>query len=136
MARAARLANIHDRVLELPYGYDTVIGEDARLYGGEAQRVALARPLPADTPVVLLDEVTSTLNPFGEAAVHVGTERLMTGRTVVMVSHRMRTVRRADRIVFLDAGRVVEEGGHEELPRRGGRYAELWNLSLIPAAEA
>lgn len=82
---------------------------------------------------MLLDEVTSALDPVNEAAVHQGIEHLMAGRTVVMVAHRMRTVRRADRIVFLDRGRIVEEGGHDALLRRGGRYAGFWNVSLAPA---
>ncbi|SFI68505.1 ATP-binding cassette, subfamily B [Streptosporangium canum] len=79
-------------------------------------------------------EVTSALDPVNEAAVHEGIERLMAGRTVVMVAHRMRTVRRADRIVFLDGGRIVEEGSHDELLRHGGRYADFWNISMTPAA--
>ncbi|QIJ61190.1 ABC transporter ATP-binding protein [Streptomyces sp. JB150] len=133
-AAAARLDEVVER---LPDGWATRVGEGgARLSGGERQRVSIARALLKDAPVVLLDEVTSALDPVGEAAVHAGIERLMAGRTVVMVAHRMRTVRHADRIVFLDAGRVVEEGGHEELLRRGGRYAEFWHLSLAPAAEA
>jgi len=103
------------------------------LSGGERQRVSIARALLKDAPVVLLDEVTSALDPVNEAAVHEGIERLMAGRTVVMVAHRMRTVRRADRIVFLDGGRIVEEGGHDELLHRGGRYADFWNVSLAPA---
>ncbi|MGW2221721.1 hypothetical protein ACWCSD_42625 [Nonomuraea sp. NPDC001684] len=78
---------------------------------------------------MLLDEVTSALDPVNEAAVHEGVERLMAGRTVVMVAHRMRTVRRADRVVFLDGGRIVEAGGHDELLRRGGRYAGFWHVS-------
>lgn len=83
---------------------------------------------------MLLDEVTSALDPVNEAAVHDGVERLMAGRTVVMVAHRMRTVRRADRVVFLDGGRIVEEGGHDELLRRGGHYADFWDISMAPAA--
>jgi ATP-binding cassette subfamily B protein IrtB len=79
---------------------------------------------------VLLDEVTSALDPVNEAAVHQGIERLMAGCTVVMVAHRLRTVRRADRVVFLDGGRIVEEGSHDELLRRGGRYADFWGKLL------
>ncbi|MGW0203080.1 ATP-binding cassette domain-containing protein [Nonomuraea sp. NPDC003201] len=88
------------------------------LSGGERQRVSIARALLKNAPIVLLDEVTSALDPVNETAVHEGVERLMAGRTVVMVAHRLRTVRRADRIVFLDGGRIVEEGGHDELLRR------------------
>ncbi|MFI7469723.1 ATP-binding cassette domain-containing protein [Nonomuraea sp. NPDC049646] len=109
-----------------------VVGEGgALLSGGERQRVSIARALLKDAPVVLLDEVTSALDPVNEAAVQEGVERLMAGRTVVMVAHRLRTVRRADRVVFLDGGRIVEAGGHDELLRRGGRYAGFWN---VPAA--
>ncbi|MFC4948403.1 ABC transporter ATP-binding protein [Pseudonocardia sp. GCM10023141] len=130
--RAAVAAARLDEVIELlPGGAATNVGEwGALLSGGERQRVSIARALLKDAPVVLLDEVTSALDPVNEAAVHDGIERLMAGRTVVMVAHRMRTVRRADRVVFLDGGRIVEEGSHDELLARGGRYAEFWSLSL------
>jgi ATP-binding cassette subfamily B protein len=132
--RAAATAARLDEVIErLPRGWETNVGEGgALLSGGERQRVSIARALLKDAPIVLLDEVTSALDPVNEAAVHEGIERLMAGRTVVMVAHRMRTVRRADRIAFLDGGRIVEEGGHDELLRRGGRYAEFWEISLAP----
>lgn len=131
-ATAARLDEVVER---LPGGWGANVGEGgALLSGGERQRVSIARALLKDAPIVLLDEVTSALDPVNEAAVHAGIERLMAGRTVVMVAHRMRTVRRADRIAFLDGGRIVEEGTHDELLERGGRYAEFWDLSLAPAA--
>ncbi|WP_129843000.1 ABC transporter ATP-binding protein [Streptomyces sp. RFCAC02] len=134
--RAAVAAARLDEVIErLPGGFAARVGEGgARLSGGERQRVAIARALLKDAPVVLLDEVTSALDPVNEAAVHEGVERLMAGRTVVTVAHRMRTVRDADRVVFLD-GRIVEEGTHDELLRRGGRYAAYWNLSAAPAGD-
>ncbi|MGP3987702.1 ABC transporter ATP-binding protein [Streptomyces sp. 3N207] len=134
--RAAVTAARLDEVLErLPGGWATHVGEGgALLSGGERQRVSIARALLKNAPVVLLDEVTSALDPMNEAAVHQGIERLMAGRTVVMVAHRLRTVQRADHIAFLDGGRIVEEGSHDELLRRGGRYADYWNISLIPAA--
>jgi ATP-binding cassette subfamily B protein len=128
-ATAARLDEVIDR---LPGGWTTTVGEGgARLSGGERQRVSIARALLKDAPIVLLDEVTSALDPLNEAAVHEGIEQLMMGRTVVMVAHRMRTVQRADRVVFLDEGRIVEEGSHDELLQRGGQYASFWNLSTI-----
>lgn len=128
--QAAAAARLDEVVERLPGGWATNVGEGgARLSGGERQRVSIARALLKDAPIVLLDEVTSALDPVNEAAVHDGVERLMAGRTVVMVAHRMRTVRRADRVVFLDGGRIVEEGSHEELLRLGGRYADFWHLS-------
>ncbi|WP_329097274.1 ABC transporter ATP-binding protein [Streptomyces sp. NBC_01439] len=131
-AGAARLDEVIER---LPGGWATHVGEGGtRLSGGERQRVSIARALLKDAPVVLLDEVTSALDPVNEAAVHEGIERLMAGRTVVMVAHRMRTVRRADRVIFVAGGRIVEEGSHDALLRRGGRYAAFWKASLAPAA--
>lgn len=134
--RAAMTAARLDEVIaRLPGGAATNVGEGgALLSGGERQRVSIARALLKNAPIVLLDEVTSALDPVNEAAVHDGVERLMAGRTVVMVAHRMRTVRRADRVVFLDGGRIVEEGGHDELLGRGGRYAGFWEISMAPAA--
>ncbi|WP_326823693.1 ABC transporter ATP-binding protein [Streptosporangium sp. NBC_01756] len=134
--RAAAAAARLDEVIErLPGGWAANVGEGgALLSGGERQRVSIARALLKNAPIVLLDEVTSALDPVNEAAVHEGIERLMAGRTVVMVAHRMRTVQRADRIVFLDGGRIVEEGSHDELLDHGGRYAGFWNLSMAPAA--
>ncbi|QIS05549.1 ATP-binding cassette domain-containing protein [Nocardia brasiliensis] len=133
-ARAARLDEVVER---LPEGWTTPVGEGgALLSGGERQRVSIARALLKDAPIVLLDEVSSALDPMNEAAVHEGIERLLTGRTVVLVAHRLRTVRRADQIVFVDGGRIVERGTHDELLRRGGRYAEFWNLALTPAGGA
>ncbi|MGP3979071.1 ABC transporter ATP-binding protein [Streptomyces sp. 8N114] len=132
---AATVARLDEVIERLPGGWAMHVGEGgALLSGGERQRVSIARALLKNAPVVLLDEVTSALDPVNEAAVHEGIERLMAGRTVVMVAHRLRTVQRADRIAFLDGGRIVEEGSHDELLRRGGRYADYWNISLIPAA--
>ncbi|ACZ87377.1 ABC transporter ATP-binding protein [Streptosporangium roseum] len=133
--RAAATAARLDEVIErLPGGWAANVGEGGTLLsGGERQRVSIARALLKNAPIVLLDEVTSALDPVNEAAVHEGIERLMAGRTVVMVAHRMRTVQRADRIAFLDGGRIVEEGSHHELLRHGGRYADFWNASLTPA---
>jgi ATP-binding cassette subfamily B protein IrtB len=130
-AAAARLDEVVER---LPGGWGTNVGEGgALLSGGERQRVSIARALLKDAPVVLLDEVTSALDPVNEAAVHEGIERLMRGRTVVMVAHRLRTVQRADRVVFLEHGRIAEEGTHDELLSRGGRYADYWEIVTAPS---
>ncbi|HLL36928.1 MAG TPA: ABC transporter ATP-binding protein [Streptomyces sp.] len=126
VARAARLANIHDRVLELPYGYDTVIGEDARLSGGEAQRVALARALLADTPVLVLDEATSFADPHTERAVRRALETLRGSRTVLVIAHRLETVVGADAVAVLEDGVVVEHGRPADLLDAGGAFAALW----------
>ncbi|WP_280234401.1 ABC transporter ATP-binding protein [Nocardia cyriacigeorgica] len=129
--RAAATAAGLDEVIErLPGGWSADVGEGgALLSGGERQRVSIARALLKNAPIVLLDEVTSALDPVNEAAVHRGIERLMAGRTVLMVAHRMHTVQTADRVVFLDGGRIVEEGAHDDLLNRGGRYAEFWNIA-------
>ncbi|ASR37601.1 ABC transporter [Prauserella marina] len=124
-ATAARLDEVIER---LPEGWATNVGEGgALLSGGERQRVSIARALLKDAPIVLLDEVTSALDPVNEAAVHEGIERLMAGRTVVLVAHRLRSVERADHVVFLDGGRITDEGSHDELLRRSRRYAEYWD---------
>ncbi len=123
---AARRAHAHAFILELPQGYDTPIGEDGRrLSDGQAQRLALARAFLKDAPVLVLDEPTSHLDPESEAAVREAMARLLIGRTVLLIAHRLTTVRGADRIVLLSGGRVVEEGAHASLLGGGGRYARM-----------
>ncbi|GGK58607.1 ABC transporter ATP-binding protein [Ornithinimicrobium pekingense] len=124
--RAARDAQIHDLVVSLPDGYDTVVGARGhRFSGGEQQRLALARTLLRDPRVLVLDEATSALDTRTEAAIQDALERVGEDRTVVTIAHRLSTVRRADLIVVLDGGRVVERGRHDELLALGGRYAAL-----------
>jgi ATP-binding cassette, subfamily B, bacterial len=123
---AARAAQIHDTIAALPDGYDTVVGERGfRFSGGERQRIAIARTILRNPPVLVLDEATSALDVQTERAVGDALERLAEGRTTIVIAHRLSTVRDADQIAVLDGGSVVERGTHEELLAAGGRYAEL-----------
>jgi ATP-binding cassette subfamily B protein len=123
---AARAAQIHDTIAALPDGYDTVVGERGfRFSGGERQRIAIARTILRNPPVLVLDEATSALDVQTERAVGEALERLSEGRTTIVIAHRLSTVRDADQIAVLDGGEVVERGTHEELLALGGRYAEL-----------
>ncbi|KJK38043.1 multidrug ABC transporter ATPase [Streptomyces variegatus] len=124
--RAARAAQIHDHIAALPDGYDTVVGERGhRFSGGEKQRLAIARTILRDPPVLILDEATSALDTRTEAAVQDAIDTLSANRTTLTIAHRLSTVRGADQIVVLDSGRAVERGTHEELLEEGGRYAAL-----------
>jgi len=126
---AARTANAHEFISRLPEGYATVIGErGATLSGGERQRIAIARALLKDAPILILDEPTSALDAQTESLLLEALERLMAGRTTFIIAHRLSTIRRAQRIVVLDQGRVVEQGRHRELIAAGGHYARLHDL--------
>ncbi|MFC4373677.1 ABC transporter ATP-binding protein [Nocardia halotolerans] len=125
--RAARLAGIHDRILELPHGYDTVLGEQARLSGGEAQRISLARALLADTAVLVLDEATAFADPQTEQAVRRALASRGADRTLLVIAHRLETIADADTVVVLDNGVIVERGTPAELLSRNGRFADIWH---------
>ena len=128
---AARAANAHDFIQSLPQGYDTVIGErGATLSGGERQRLSIARALLKNAPILILDEPTSALDAETEHSILEALHRLMEGRTTVLIAHRLSTVRRADRIVVLKAGRIVETGTHAQLLALEGAYAHLHNLQF------
>ncbi len=134
---AARLAYAHDFILAQPEGYDTPVGENGvTLSGGQRQRLSIARALVRNAPILLLDEATSALDTESEAAVQKALDEAMTGRTVVVIAHRLSTVVRADKIVVMQQGRVVEEGNHETLAKRSdGLYARLNNLQRPAASE-
>jgi ATP-binding cassette, subfamily B, bacterial len=128
---AAEQANAADFLQALPQGLDTFLGESgARLSGGQRQRIAIARALLRDAPILLLDEATSALDAESERLVQDALERLMEGRTTVVIAHRLATVRKADRIIVMDQGRIVEQGDHDSLSKAGGLYARLASLQF------
>jgi subfamily B ATP-binding cassette protein MsbA len=135
---AARAAHAHEFVIAMPAGYDTVIGERGqRLSGGQRQRLAIARALLKDSPILILDEATSSLDAESELLVQEALATLMMNRTSLVIAHRLSTVRRADLIVVLERGRIVETGKHEDLlARPGGAYAKLYALQLLGGKRA
>lgn len=133
--KAARAAQIHDRIVALPRGYDSEIGVDASLSGGEAQRLSIARALLADTPVLVLDEATAFADPESEAAVQDALAVLVAGRTVLVIAHRLHTITGVDRILVLERGRLVEQGEHASLVAAGGTYQRLWEINEAALGE-
>jgi len=128
---AARMALAHDFIMEMPAGYDTVIGERGlRLSGGERQRIAIARAILKNAPILILDEATSALDNESEALVQSALQNLMAGRTVMVIAHRLSTVRRADRIVVLEAGTIADIGPHNDLMKKLGTYRRLYDLQF------
>jgi ATP-binding cassette subfamily B protein len=131
--RAAQLANAHDFIIRQPKGYATLVGErGVKLSGGERQRVALARAFLADAPILILDEATSSLDSESEALIQEAMQRLIVGRTAIVIAHRLSTVRMLDRILVFEQGRVVEEGTHDALVRRTeGTYKRLFERQAL-----
>ncbi|MCR6670312.1 ABC transporter ATP-binding protein [Devosia ginsengisoli] len=130
---AAKQANAHDFILDLPKGYETMVGErGVKLSGGERQRVAIARAFLADAPVLILDEATSSLDSESEVQIQQAMERLMVGRTTLVIAHRLSTVRALDRLLVFDKGKIVEEGDHDQLIRlNGGIYRRLFERQAL-----
>jgi subfamily B ATP-binding cassette protein MsbA len=142
---AARLAHVDEFAMGFPDGYDTIVGErGVRLSGGQRQRVAIARAILADPRILILDEATSSLDSESEAFIQEGLAWLMKGRTTFVIAHRLSTIRRADRILVVEKGEIVERGTHETLLGAGGRYHAMYtrqhgvtaNLFLAPGEES
>jgi ATP-binding cassette subfamily B protein len=128
---AAKAAHAHDFIMKLPETYDAMVGEHGlKLSGGERQRIAVARALIRNAPIILLDEATAALDAESERYVQQAIAQLCSGRTTIVIAHRLSTIMHADRILVIESGEVVEAGRHDELIRKGGRYATFYRLQL------
>ena len=136
IVEAARVAEAHEFIMQLPEGYDTIVGERGqKLSGGQRQRVSIARAVLKDPPVLILDEATSSVDNETEAAIQRSLERIAVGRTTIVIAHRLSTVRNADRIFVLERGQLIEQGRHEDLIADDNVYASLWRVQTGQAVE-
>ena len=128
---AAKVANAHDFIMEMPQGYDTYIGERGiKLSGGQKQRVSLARAVIKNPKILILDEATSSLDTDSELKIQQALEKIMPGRTSIIIDHRLSTSKKSDRIIVMDRGRIIQEGRHDELSSKEGVYQELSNMQF------
>jgi subfamily B ATP-binding cassette protein MsbA len=129
---AAKGAHAHEFICKMPHGYQTLVGErGVTLSGGQRQRISIARALIRNSPILILDEPTSSLDPESEKIVMHALKNLMHGRTVIIIAHRLNTIREANQIVVLNDGAIAETGTHEVLVQRGGLYADLYNMQSV-----
>jgi subfamily B ATP-binding cassette protein MsbA len=132
IAAAAKMANAIDFIEDMPLGFETVIGEKGvKLSGGQKQRIAIARAILRNPPILILDEATSSLDTESEQLVQQAIEQLMKDRTVLVIAHRLSTVRNADKIIVMEKGRIIEKGKHSELYQKDGTYCKLYKLQFI-----
>jgi subfamily B ATP-binding cassette protein HlyB/CyaB len=132
---AARLAGAHEFIVEMPYGYDTELGErGSNLSGGQRQRIAIARALVNSPSILIFDEATSALDAESERVIQQNMREMSTGRTVIIIAHRLSALRFADRILTIERGRIVEDGSHDDLVDRNGRYAGLFREQSVARA--
>ena len=132
IASAANMANAIDFIEDMPLGFETVIGEKGvKLSGGQKQRIAIARAILKNPPILILDEATSSLDTESEQLVQQAIEQLMKDRTVLVIAHRLSTVRNADKIIVMEKGRIIEKGKHSELYQKDGVYRRLYKLQFI-----
>lgn len=124
--KAAKEARCHDFISALPEGYQTVIGESgATISGGEKQRISIARAIMKDAPIIILDEATANVDPENEAELQKAIEALTQGKTIIMIAHRLKTVKNADQIIVIDRGKISQQGTHDELIKQSGIYADF-----------
>ena len=129
VVEAAKAAQCHEFIEKLPNGYNTVIGtKNIHLSGGEKQRIVIARAILKDSPIIVLDEATASLDPENEVEIQQAISELIKGRTVIMIAHKLKTVVSADKIFVLEEGKLVEEGTHADLLKKDGLYAKLYNI--------
>ena len=131
VVKAAKAARCHDFISALPEGYQTVIGESgATISGGEKQRISIARAIMKDAPIIILDEATANVDPENEAELQRAIEALTQGKTIIMIAHRLKTVKNADQIIVIDRGKISQQGTHDELIKQAGIYADFVGIDI------